>query len=90
MAVQVYRAGTTHNIRGIECEIGNFSITSYMSMLNDGWYASPDEIGNDAQDEDEDEEKINPVRILAKEKGIEGWDIKRIKTLEALLDEQEN
>lgn len=30
-------------------------------------------------------EEINPVRAAAKEAGIDGWDTKRIKTLEAEL-----
>jgi len=103
MAIQLYKSGNSHTIRGIKCDVENFSITSYQSMLDQGWYATPEEIGNDAQDnekedeenaeekaEDATQEKINPIRLQAKDAGIDGWDIKRIKTLEALLDEQKD
>lgn len=36
--------------------------------------------------EDGDDSNINPVRLAAKEKGIEGWDTKRIATLERMLE----
>lgn len=35
-------------------------------------------------------ESLNPIRLKAKEAGIEGWDTKRIKTLEALLSGDED
>lgn len=35
---------------------------------------------------DGDESNLNPVRLAAKEKGIEGWDTKRIATLEKMLE----
>ena len=36
---------------------------------------------------DEEETNLNPVRIAARDAGIEGWDTKRIATLENLLSE---
>ncbi len=35
---------------------------------------------------DGDDSNLNPVRLAAKEKGIEGWDTKRIATLEKMLE----
>ncbi len=43
------------------------------------------------ENEEKDAEKtLNPVRIAARDAGIDGWEIKRIKTLEALLNEQKD
>ncbi len=107
MAIQLYRAGNTHTVRGIECELKNFTPNSLDAMLDEGWLKSPEEIGNDKQIEESDQDErqeessedapqqedqeeikvLNPVRQAAKDAGIEGYEIKRIKTLEGLLDE---
>lgn len=39
-----------------------------------------------AAESPEESSSLNPVRLKAKEAGIEGWDTKRIKTLEAMLE----
>ncbi len=92
MAIQLYRAGNTHTVRGIECELCNFDACEMDYQLNAGWCKSPEDIGHEqpeeeSEEESEEETALNPVRIAAKAAGIEGWDIKRIKTLEGLLDE---
>lgn len=38
------------------------------------------------QEAEEDTSNLNPVRLAAKEAGIEGWDTKRIATLEKALE----
>lgn len=38
------------------------------------------------QETEEDTSNLNPVRLKAKEAGIEGWDTKRIATLEKALE----
>jgi len=100
MAIQLYRAGNTHTVNGIECELQNFDIKSLQPMLDSGWYATPEETQDaDGQNEEaqddaqapekeagEEEKVLNPVRALARDKGIEGWDTKRIQTLQDLLD----
>ena len=102
MAFQVYKEGSTHTIRGIECDLMNVNtVSSAQAMLKNGWYSSPEEIGDGAQDTEEKamqaddeateeaseaEKELNPIREKAKAAGIEGWDKKRIKTLEAELD----
>lgn len=105
MAIQLYRKGSSHTVRGIECEVCNFAPASLDGMLADGWVTSPEELsddnaqieessGNDeesteekSEDEKEDAEKaLNPIRIKAQLAGIDGWDTKRIKTLELLLE----
>ncbi len=91
MSIQLYKAGKTHTVRGIECELCNFSAAELQYQLDHGWFKSPDDISNeDAKEEGEEAEegtRLNPVRMKAKLAGIDGWDIKRIKTLEGLLDE---
>lgn len=42
------------------------------------------------ESQEEKDGALNPVRVRAKSAGIEGWDIKRIKTLEGLLNELKN
>lgn len=49
----------------------------------------PEEESEDEDDpeEEDDVSDINPVRLKAKDAGIEGWDTKRIGTLEKMLGE---
>lgn len=92
MAVQLYREGSSHTVRGIECELCNFEISQMEYQLKQGWVKSPEEIGADTTGDPDDTGNdegtaLNPVRVQAKEAGIEGWDKKRIGTLEAELAE---
>jgi len=92
MAIQLYKTGTTHTVRGIECEVCNFSPRELDLRLSQGWVKDPSELGESAPPEvveetsQDTDENINPVRLKAKEAGIDGWDKKRIKTLEAELE----
>ena len=107
MAIQLYRAGNSHTVKGIECEVCNFSIGELQIKLDEGWFKSPQEISNGNEESNEKESEavpeekdiepqeekdgvLNPVRVQAKAAGIEGWDNKRIKTLEGLLNERQN
>jgi len=90
MAIQLYKAGTTHTVRGIECEAKNFAPREMDLMLSQGWVKDPSELGESAPEVEvktsqETDTNINPVRLKAKEAGIDGWENKRIKTLEAEL-----
>jgi len=89
MAIQLYKAGTDHVINGFECEIVNCKISSMQGMIADGWYAVPGAWIEEVE-EIEEEPELDSVRGKAKAAGIEGWDKKRIKTLEAELDEQKD
>ncbi len=90
MAIQLYRPGTTHEVNGVKCEIGNFDISSMQGLIDIGWFTTTDFNAQDEEPELETEEDINPVRVDAREAGIEGWETKRIKTLQAELDEQKD
>ena len=86
MAIQLYRAGDTHEVRGILCEVGNFEPHELDALLAQGWAKDPKDIGGEKIDEVPDvPDSLHPVRLQAKEAGIEGWENKRIKTLEAEL-----
>lgn len=90
MAIQLYRAGTTHIVRGIECEVCNFDSSQMQHQLEQGWVKAPefiDEITEEvAEETTEEATEIHPVRIQARDAGIDGWENKRIKTLESELD----
>jgi len=92
MAIQLYKAGNSHTVNGIECEVKNFDFGEMELMLSQGWVKSPDETVESAATEvvvetsQETDTNINPVRLAAKEAGIDGWENKRIKTLEAELE----
>lgn len=63
-------------------------------LLNELLNKAPDEeppVDGDSTNDGEvdgDPSNLNPVRVAAKAAGIEGWDTKRIGTLENLLSEQ--
>ena len=91
--IQLYKAGSTHTVRGIECEICNFAPRELDLRLSEGWVKDPSELevtgaqGEGKQDAEAPEEtNINPIRLKAEKAGIEGWETKRIKTLESELD----
>ncbi len=96
MAIQLYREGTTHNVRGIECELMNCDIADLNYYVDQGWSTSPEtlEIPIESDDlpaeggpiPDPAPQDINPIRLRAKEAGIDGWDTKNFKTLEAELE----
>ena len=97
MAVALYRKGNTHTIRGIECEMQRFDNQHFESYLQEGWVIDPKLLAEPANEPANDPVSqfeggtITPqqVRESAKQAGIEGWDIKRIKTLEAELNDNQ-
>lgn len=82
----IYREGKGTVEFGIECESTTCEIEHLGGLLNAGWSLDPPGHKAQAQEEAPDE-AINPVRQAAKDAGIEGWDTKRIATLEKLLSE---
>lgn len=90
MAIQLYKAGSTHTVGGIECELQNFNISELDAKLAEGWFKSPSDINAPVEKsietlDIETMESIHPVRAAAKDAGIDGWEKKRIGTLEAEL-----
>lgn len=82
----IYREGKGTVEFGIECESTTCEIEHLEGLLNNGWSLNPPGYTPPKAEVAEDED-INPVRLEAKAAGIEGWDTKRIGTLEKLLSE---
>jgi len=101
MAIQVYKPGNTHTVRGVECEALNINIGSLSHYLENGYYKKEGEwleaVEDEVETEDEpqvdepvENKRAEGVREKAKAAGIEGFDKKRIKTLESELNGLEN
>lgn len=87
MTCILYREGKGTVEHGIECESTTCEIEHMEGLLNVGWSVNPPGYSPVVAVKEEDEaETTNPVRLAAKEAGIEGWDTKRIGTLEKLLE----
>lgn len=88
MTCILYREGKGTIEHGIECESTTCEVEHLDGLLNAGWSVNPPgyEPAPVAKPDDDEPEAINPVRLAAKEKGLEGWDTKRITTLEKLLE----
>lgn len=87
MGCILYREGKGTVEHGIECESTTCEIEHMEGLLNAGWSVNPPGYSPVVAAKEEDEaETTNPVRLAAKEAGIEGWDTKRIGTLEKLLE----
>ena len=80
MAVELYRPGTTHIRNGITCEAEIFNEYSFTSLLDAGWFLTPEEIN------ETEEEKL---RAMAKEKGIRNWHNMKIENLREKLNDTE-
>ena len=45
MAVQVYRKGNTHTVRGVECELRNIDVKYLETFLKSGeWVSDPSQL----------------------------------------------
>lgn len=95
MAIKLFRKGTTHIERGIECEIRLFDVKYGSSFVGlDGWCLSPEDIEAKKEEvtEVDDLTDLDPpaIRELAKARKIEGWESKRINTLKEVLSGQDS
>ena len=89
MTCILYREGNGTVEHGISCESTACEVEHLDGLIKAGWSVNPPgytplKVINEP-DEDDDHEAINPVRIKAREAGIDGWDTKRIGTLEKML-----
>jgi len=88
MACILYREGKGAVEHGIVCESTTCEVENLEGMIGAGWSVNPPGYAPPvvAEEEADDEpETINPIRIKAKEARIDGWDTKRIGTLEKML-----
>jgi hypothetical protein len=92
MACILYREGKGAVEHGIPCESTTCEVETLEAMIEAGWSVNPPGYEppklEGVEDEQEDAPAIHPVRLAAKEAGVEGWDFKRIGTLEKLLSEK--
>lgn len=96
MSSILYREGHGTIEHGIECESTNCEPDEIDGLLAAGWSINPpgyepaetpaDDVAPADDHGDGDETNLNPVRLAAKEAGIDGWDTKRIGTLEKMLE----
>jgi len=101
MTIALFKKGNSVNVRGIDCDVCRCSFGEMEDKLKEGWVKDPKELDSvddggiddgdtTPLDEPETAEKtpnqIDPIRLKAKEAGIDGWEKKRIKTLEGLLN----
>jgi len=82
--ISLYKEGSTHTARGVQCEIVRCKPKNMAWHLERGCVKDPKELLKQ-----EETATINPIRLQAKEAGIDGWETKRIKTLEGLLNESD-
>lgn len=90
MGCALYRAGKTHIIRGVECEMIVVQVEHLESHLNAGWLTDPKDINTKPEFEDVDTNKTgklsnDEVRDAAKKAGYEDWKKARIATLKKRL-----
>jgi len=81
MSVILYKAGNTHIIDGIECEMKVFDEFLFASNLDIGWCLTPAECYKTKPLNDSE------IRASAKEKGIKNWYNKKIDRLRKEVDE---
>lgn len=106
MAIILYKAGGGINIRGIPCQFQICNPFSYLHLLDQGWFYTPEEcyaeekeeeIAEDTTEEttgtemEADQELIeNDIRLAAKVAGISHWHNKSIDRLTKELEELED
>lgn len=87
MTIAVYKKGNSVTVRGIECDVCRCEFLEMEDKLNNGWVKDPSElVETEETKEVETPKQLDPIRQKAKDAGIDGWDKKRIKTLEAELN----
>jgi len=82
--ISLYKEGSIHTVRGVLCEIVRCKPKNMQWHLERGCVKDPKELLKPRETD-----TINPIRLQAREAGIDGWETKRIKTLEGLLNESD-
>lgn len=85
MATKLYRAGKSHCVNGIECEVRLFPHNGLSFIGLHGWCSSPEDINKVDKTDEWADYTPDQIRELAKDQDIEGWDSKRITTLKEVL-----
>lgn len=85
MTCILYREGKGTIEFGIECESTTCEVEHLEGLISAGWSANPPGYAPSIVEQDA-EAPAHPVRAAAKEAGLEGWDTKRIATLQKDLE----
>ena len=104
MAVILFKKGNTAKIRGIPCQFQICDPFSYLHLLDDGWFYTPEECC--AEPEKDEPVRVvvwvpnpdfgpprlsnNEIRTAAKNAGISHWHTKSIDRLTSELKELDN
>lgn len=64
MAIQLYRKGNTHTVRGVECEVQNFSLAESLQVLqsDEGWVRSEQELVEKVEEKEEKPKRGRPPK----------------------------
>jgi len=90
MALQLYRQGNSHTVRGVVCELKNFHPSELSDALGNGWCRSEKDIETPHDVSVNEPELVSePVpemdeaafRAMAKSIGIKNWHNKKIENL---------
>jgi len=92
MALQLYRQGNSHTVRGVVCELKNFHPSELIDALGNGWCRSEKDIETPHDVSANEAERVSesdPVpemdeaafRAMAKSIGIKNWHNKKIENL---------
>ena len=85
MSVLVYTKGDTHEVRGVKCKMSMVEPQSLNAHLSAGWVLDPVELAEDSEKSQPKNADNKQIRAQAKDKGIDGWDKKRVNTLKEEL-----
>ena len=98
MAIILFKKGNTTKVNGIPCQIQVCNEFSYLHLLDEGWYYTPEEMleGEKAEKEGPSQEEPveveteltdDKIRAAAKKAGIGNWHNKKIyRLLEELME----
>lgn len=106
MAIILFKKGNTTKVNGIPCQIQVCNEFSYLHLLDEGWYYTPEEMleGEKAEKEEPSQEEPTEVelaeveteltddeiRAVAKKANIGNWHNKKIDRLLEELKELED
>ena len=94
MAIILYKKGDTTKVNGIPCEIQICNEFSYLHLLEQGWFYTPEECYAEEPEEtpatEAESTKDHEVRTAAKDAGISHWHTKSIDRLTKELKELED
>ncbi len=90
MALQLYRQGNSHTVRGVVCELKNFHQDELIDALGNGWFRNERDINGSLPEPEPpvmtaetivSETDEAAFRAMAKELGIKSWHNKKIENL---------